>query len=83
MGVWFVSLAVMNVISDEPEPAAARQRQAAAALNHEVFFCDHLKEGTSAPALVFIPAGQCIMGAKSSEYQVQSCEMPPHEVTFS
>jgi formylglycine-generating enzyme required for sulfatase activity len=74
---------MMNVSRDERENAAQRQKQAAATLNREVLFCDYLKDGTPAPAVAFIPAGRCIMGAKPSEYQAQSCEMPQHEVTFA
>ena len=78
-----MSLAIVNSSRDEHQSAALRQTQAAASLGRAVLFCDSLSDGSPAPALTFIPAGQCVMGAKSGEYQVQACEMPQHEVSFS
>ena len=60
--------------------ASAQQIAAAHALNQPVFFHDFLADGSPAPELAIIPAGEFIMGAKASEYQVQQCERPQHEV---
>ncbi|HQT43384.1 MAG TPA: formylglycine-generating enzyme family protein [Halothiobacillus sp.] len=77
-----MSLAVLSSNRGEPVDAALHQKHAAAAVNREVFFFDLLADGCPAPELAFIPSGQFMMGAKSSEYQVQTCEMPQHEVTL-
>lgn len=60
----------------------AQQVHAAESLNQDIFFHDTLADGSAAPELAIIPAGEFIMGARDSEYLVQKCEQPQHEVSF-
>lgn len=62
--------------------AVARQIQAAEARGIRPQFADTLSDGSLAPEVTVIPAGEFWMGAKQNEYQVQPVELPRHEVYF-
>jgi len=62
--------------------STTRQLAAARALGLSPRFADMLRDGSPAPALALIPAGEFWMGARQNEYQVQPAELPRHEVYF-
>lgn len=62
--------------------AATQQADTARTLKRAVYFHDTLADGSPAPEVAIIPAGSFMMGARDSEYQVQKCEQPQHEVSF-
>lgn len=76
------NLAEQQPNDDSAQRARARQQQVADGLGQPVFFADHLQDDRPGPELALIPDGSFWMGAYQDEYQVQSAEMPRHEVYF-